>query len=238
VDDDAPGTDDASWIEIVDGPTRWRIERAFVESRWTCIWGRGCLGILDHPAPELGQGCCSVGAELGDVEEAMTVSALAATLDPARFQFHAAVDADDVFSDATRTNTKVVEGACIFLNRPGFAGGEGCALHLAAVDAGESPLDWKPSVCWQLPIKVDWEPIDDDTERATLRRWDRLDWGTEGATMAWCCTEHESPVVPGLGGEAYVGERAVIDSLADELEQIVGSTVFVELRRRLGSSSP
>jgi hypothetical protein len=43
--------------------------------------------------------------------------------------------------------------------------------------------------------------------------------------MAWCCTE---------GEEAYVGERAVIDSLAEELEAVVGTPVFVELRRRLG----
>ena len=87
----------------------------------------------------------------------MTISALAATLDADLFQHRAAVDDDDVFSDDTRTNTKVVDGACIFLNRPGFEGGEGCALHLAALRADESPTLWKPSVCWQLPIKVDWE---------------------------------------------------------------------------------
>ena len=25
--------------------------------------------------------------------------------------------------------TRVVDGACVFLNRPGFSGGAGCALH-------------------------------------------------------------------------------------------------------------
>ena len=30
------------------------------------------------------------------------------------------------------TTTRLVDGACIFLNRPGFAGGAGCALHSAA----------------------------------------------------------------------------------------------------------
>ena len=139
-------------IEISDDGITWQIDRRFLESRWTCIWGRGCQGILDHPAEHLQQGCCSVGAEMADGEEAMTVSALAATLPAELWQHAAAVDADDVFSDATRTNTKVVDGACIFLNRPGFEGGAGCALHLAAVRAGESPTDWKPSVCWQLPI--------------------------------------------------------------------------------------
>jgi hypothetical protein len=211
-------------IEITAGAVDWRFEKAFLQSKWTCIWGRGCVGILDVPAPELQQGCCSIGAELADLEDAMTVAAYAATLDPARWQFHDAVDDDDVFSDATRTNTKLVDGACIFLNRPGFAGGPGCALHLAALAAGESPIDWKPSVCWQLPIHVEWRPLPDGRESATVRRWSRADWGEEGQTMAWCCTE---------GDVAYVGDRPVIDSLADELTAIVGDEVMVELRRRV-----
>ncbi|MHB8594194.1 MAG: hypothetical protein ACYDB3_07670, partial [Acidimicrobiales bacterium] len=121
-----------------------------------------------------------------------------------------------------------LDGACIFLNRAGFDGGAGCALHLAALDAGESPVDFKPSVCWQLPIKVDWEPGDDGTEVATVRRWTRGDWGAEGATMAWCCTE---------GARAYVGDRPVVEQMAEELEAITGPEVYVELRRRLGRAT-
>ena len=215
-------TDDCE--EIVDGDVTWRLDRAFLTSNWTCLWGRGCKGILDVPAEHLNQGCCSIGAELADPEEAMTISALAATLDPEFFQFHQAIDADDVFSDSERTNTKVVDGACIFLNRPGFEGGEGCALHIAAIRAGESPTAWKPSVCWQLPIKVDWEASTGGGETATLRRWERRDWGEDGDTMHWCCTE---------GPEAYIGDRMVIDSLADELTEVLGEPVYVELRRRL-----
>ena len=44
--------------------------------------------------------------------------------------------------------TLVVDDACVFLNRPDFPGGPGCALHRAALDAGERPMDWKPNVCW------------------------------------------------------------------------------------------
>jgi hypothetical protein len=215
-------TDDCE--EIVDGDVTWRLDRSFLTSNWTCIWGRGCKGILDVPAEHLNQGCCSIGAELADPEEAMTISALAATLDPETFQFHQAIDADDVFSDDGRTNTKVVDGACIFLNRPGFEGGEGCALHIAAIRANESPTAWKPSVCWQLPIKVDWETSADGTETATLRGWERRDWGEDGDSMHWCCTE---------GPEAYIGDQRVVDSLADELTEVLGEPVFVELRRRL-----
>ena len=131
---------------------------SFLESNWTCLWGRGCKGILDHPAEELQQGCCSVGAEMADAgrgDDDLGAGGHAA--DRTLWQHHDHRDADDVFSSDARSNTKIVDGACIFLNRPGFAGGVGCALHIAADAAGESPTDWKPSVCWQLPIRVDWQ---------------------------------------------------------------------------------
>src|SRR5579859_6789866 len=152
-------------MEVIDaGDTIWRFERSFLMSRWTCIWGRGCLGILPEPAPALGHGCCSLGADLDGEDEARRISALAATLGPDTFEHHDDAGQGGVFADATRTSTRVVDGACIFLNRPGFFGGAGCALHLAAINAQESPIDWKPSVCWQLPIKVEWAPGDHGTE--------------------------------------------------------------------------
>jgi hypothetical protein len=229
---------DDRFIEIDRGDTVWRFERAFLESNWTCLFGNGCLGILDRPAPELHQGCCSLGAHFGDGpagrDEAMTVDAYAAMIDPARWQYHdvahgpaEATGANGIFGDAERTHTRVVDGACIFLNRPGFDGGAGCALHLAALDADESPTEWKPSVCWQLPLRIDWAEIDDHTETATVRRWSRADWGDHGRTMAWCCTERAD------GGEAYVGTGRVVDSMADELTALAGEEVYVELRRRL-----
>jgi len=97
------------------------------------------------------------------------IGALAATLEPSRFEYHATAAEGGVFGDSARSSTRVVDGACIFPNRAVFDGGAGCALHLAALDSGESPIDSKPSVCWQLPIKVDWEPGDDGTEVATVR---------------------------------------------------------------------
>src|ERR1700729_3603807 len=119
--------------EVLDGDTVWRFDRDFLTSRWSCLWGRGCLGIGPEPAADLGLGCCSIGADLGDEDEARMIAALAATLDPARFQQHAAAADGGIFRDQARLHTRVVDGACIFLNRPGFDGGPGCALHLAAI---------------------------------------------------------------------------------------------------------
>jgi hypothetical protein len=163
---------------------------------------------------------------MGDEDEARMISALAAMVDPSRFERHAEAADGGVFRDAARMHTRVVDGACIFFNRPGFAGGTGCALHLEALALGESPVDWKPSVCWQLPIRVDWEERPDGGEVATVRRWTREDWGSDGRTMAWCCTEEP---------EAYAGTGRVVDTLGEELEAVVGTTVYVELRRRLGA---
>jgi hypothetical protein len=224
------------FIEVRHDATVWRFEREFLESNWVCIFGNGCLGILDEPAPEQNQGCCSLGADLGDgpdgEHEAMALAAYAAVLDSERWQFHALAHADPsgvpaIFGDDTRSHTRVVDGACIFLNRPGFAGGAGCALHLAAHEFGDSPTEWKPSVCWQLPLRVDWAEIDEYTESATVRRWARRDWGEHGERMAWCCTERSD------GGEAYRGSERVVDSLADALTALAGDAVVVELRRRL-----
>lgn len=214
----------SSYEEIDAGETVWRFDHDFLASNWTCIWGKGCKGINATADESLGHGCCSLGAELDGIDEARDLSAAAATIPAHLFQFHAEANSGTVFADESYSATRVVDGACIFHNRNGFAGGEGCALHLAAEYFDESPTDWKPSVCWQLPIKVDWEMRDDNVEIATVRRWSRADWGDHGTKMAWCCTE---------GTDAYVSESSVIDSLSRELSEIVGTEVFVQLRNRL-----
>jgi hypothetical protein len=220
---------DEAWVRITDPAdpaVEWRFERSFVSSNWECSWGRGCVGILDVPAEHLLQGCCSEGAQLADEVESMTVSASAAAVPVHLWQFADRVDDDDVFTDATRTALKVVEGACIFLNRPGFAGGVGCALHLAALELGERPIDWKPLVCWQAPVKASESTADDGTAVVTVRSWRRDDWGSGGATMAWCCTEPADRAT----FDSFTGDRLVVDSLQVELTELAGDAVWATLR--------
>ena len=211
------------FVEIVDpadGRTRWRLDAGFLTSNWRCIWGEGCQGIHDERRPELGDGCCSVGVVLADEDEAMNVAALAATMDPARFQFAAEAAEGGVLAPDTKWATRVVDGACVFLNRPGFAGGAGCALHLAALAEDDDPLDWKPRTCWKLPLKIE----DDSDGQPTLRAWWRDDWGPGGATMAWWCTE---------APDAFSAEDAVIQTLEPELRRLLGDDLYEATRREL-----
>ena len=215
------------WISFADPDTEqtWMIDATFLRSNWTCIYGNGCQGILDDADPTLHQGCCSYGAHFIDKEDLASVKKSVKRLKPEHWQNYdrgqqgkwlgKEKDGSDI--------TTLYKGACIFHNRNGFSGGEGCALHLGALAYDESPIDWKPSVCWQLPIKVDWVMRDDDVEIATVRGWKKSDWGDHSEKMAWVCTEEP---------EAYVGEQPVIESLADELTAIVGKEVFVQLRQR------
>ncbi|BAN00339.1 hypothetical protein [Ilumatobacter coccineus] len=241
-----PDAVESTFVEITRPDVTWRFEREFLTSNWTCLFGNGCKGILTADATELNQGCCSLGAHFGDgpagQEESRQVSAMAALLTPEQWQHHDAGTTDHlpdgagepvagIHGDGDRTHTRVVDGACVFLNRPGFAGGEGCALHIAAAEFGDSPTEWKPSVCWQLPLRVDWALVDDTDpegpETATVRRWSRADWGKHGETMHWCCTERSE------GAEAYSGDNQVIESLRDELEALSDESVYDELNEAL-----
>ena len=111
----------------------------------------------------------------------------------------------------------MVDGACIFLNRPGFKGGVGCALHVAALEAEERPLDWKPDVCWQLPLRLEERTDDHGHVTSFVREWKRRDWGAGGHEFHWWCTE--SP-------DAFHGRRPVYQYLQDELVELVGAPVY------------
>jgi len=208
--------DPAHFIELEadGGRTRWRLDATFLSSNWTCIWGEGCQGIHDTAQPELHDGCCSLGVELIDEDEAMTIAALGATLDASKFQ-HA--DHRPLVEHSERGwFTPVVDNACVFFNKPGFAGGTGCALHLAAMAEDDDPIDWKPQTCTRMPIRVDERETSEGTE-LTVRGWKRPDWGPGGQTMAWWCID---------APEAYRGTRPVIESLAGELRVLLGDDTY------------
>ena len=106
------------------------------------------------------------------------------------------------------------------MNRPGFAGGPGCALHAAALAAGDRPLDWKPNVCWQLPLRRDDATDGYGHETSTIREWKRRDWGEGGDDFHWWCTD---------SSEAFVEKRPVWQTMGDEIEAMTGPAVYAKL---------
>ncbi len=161
----------------------WLFDVTFLLSNWTCIWGAGCQGVLTGPTPELNQGCCSYGAHFRDDDDYKRVIPYAARLTPEQWQFHDVAKKRGGFAILQKNGdwrTRLVKDACIFLNRPGFEGGEGCALHSAALQAGERFIDWKPEVCWQLPIRQVDSTDENGHVTSTVREWKRRDWGKGG----------------------------------------------------------
>ena len=227
------------WVSFPD-PTEdrtWLIDVTFLLSRWRCIFGAGCQGVLTAPAPELEQGCCSYGAHFTGDEDVQRVIAAAATLTPDQWQFHDVGHAGDGSLDVLTTEpegatvTRQADGACLFLNRPGFASGAGCALHGAALARGQRPMDLKPDVCWQLPLRREDETDVTGHVTSVVCQWDRRQWGEGGLEFDWWCTE---------APEAFSGRQAVYESMADELRELVGAAVHdllvTELGRRRASS--
>ena len=227
------------WLSFED-PTEdrtWIFDVTFLLSRWTCIYGRGCKGVLTEEAPELHLGCCAYGAHFTDDADRARVEAAAATLTDDQWQHATAGRAGGVVEQEDGAwRTRLADDACIFLNRPGFAGGIGCALHTAALSAGQRPLDLKPDVCWQLPLRR----VDSTDEvghvTSTLREWKRRDWGEGGQEFAWWCTE---------SSDAFADAGAtgtVLHTMEAELVEMIGQDIhdrlLTALAERCSTTTP
>ena len=193
----------------------------FLESNWTCIFGNGCEGVLTEASPELVQGCCSYGAHFTDEKDQRRVERAAKRLTDDQWQFKAkGKDGTTRVKKNGEIVTKLVKDACIFLNRPDFHRGAGCALHVMAMDNDESYIPLKPEVCWQLPLRRDDDVQDDGRVITRIGQWNRRDWGAGGDEFHWWCTE--DPL-------AFVGKNRVVDSMSEELIAMVGQTVYDQL---------
>jgi len=208
----------------------WVFDLTFLTSSWRFIFGAGCPGVLTGPAPELEHGCCSYGAHFTDADDRARTEAKAAELTDAQWQHRRVATKRGgpiKVNPQGETVTRMVDGACIFLNRPGFAGGAGCALHRAALEVGDRPLDWKPDVCWQLPLRRHDETDSNGHVTSTLREWKRRDWGAGGLEFHWWCTDDP---------QAFVGHQPVYVELREEIVELVGAgpyaTVVAHIERR------
>jgi hypothetical protein len=240
--DDAPAEVDLDfareWVEFPDPADpghRVRVDLTWLTSAWTCVFGRGCAGVV---AGRPDDGCCSHGAFFtGEADLARVGAAVAELTDEdwqlapvGRQAWTEAEPLDDGPGGAAPQEaglrTRVVDGACVLLNRRGFPGGPGCALHALALRTGRHPLETKPDVCWQLPVRREQEEVErpDGTTVlvTTIGEFDRRGWGEGGHDLHWWCTG--SPA-------AHVAAEPLAVTYAAELTALLGPAAYAELRR-------
>ncbi len=217
------------WVEFddpADPGQRFRCDLTWLTSNWTCIFGAGCAGIYaDRPD----DGCCTLGAHFTDADDLARVAAAAELLDAESWQHHPGSAAQSAWTEPEddATKTRVVDGACIFLNRPDFPAGAGCALHADAIRTGRAPHTVKPDVCWQLPIRRTYRTVElpDETSylEVSIGEYDRRGWGPGGHDLDWYCSGNSA---------AHVAREPVFRGLRAELTELMGEAGYAELEQR------
>jgi hypothetical protein len=218
----------------------WEFDLTFMLSNYQCIWGRGCP---DTRREHTARGCCVEGVEIyqgdGDTaggEDLQMIRGRVAQLTDEDWQNRQVAlrrGGRDPWGKARfkrdSVHTRLYREACIFHNRADHPAGAGCAFHVAALRHGESPIDWKPRICWQVPLFFD---VDDDTKTTKVRASRTVDWGGEGI-LDWWCTEQ---------ADAYSGDRPLYVTMEVELRRVCGADVYDELaaycRARQASGEP
>src|SRR6478609_2214983 len=136
-----------------------RCDLTWLTSSYKCIFGEGCCGIYAD-APDVG--CCTLGAHFADKADEMRVAAYVDMLDEKLWQQKPRgravrkkdwIEVDEDGERKTRTTVIGGQQACVFHNRTDFELGAGCALHALAFVLEKNPVETKPDVCWQLPIR-------------------------------------------------------------------------------------
>ncbi|MDO5712084.1 MAG: hypothetical protein Q4P32_10150 [Micrococcales bacterium] len=216
------------WVEFddpADATQRFRCDLTWLTSSYECIFGRGCPGLRTERPDD---GCCGLGAHFSDADDVRRVGAVVAELTTQTWQFaQEAARSGWREQEDDEPKTRVFEGACILLNRPGFPTGAGCALHQQAVRDGVPALRTKPDVCWQLPLHRDYRTVTlpDDTSytEVSIGEYSRGRWGPGGHDFDWYCSASTL---------AHRAARPLYRTCADELTELMGTAGYAELSRR------
>jgi len=222
-----------AWVEFVnpaDADEVFRCDLTWLTSSYHCIFGQGCAGIYSS-SPDVG--CCTLGAHFADEDDETRVAGYVDQLTPELWQQMPTgrkvkrsdwVEKDDEGERKTLVTEVGGQQACVFHNRVGFSGGAGCALHILALRQGAEPLETKPDVCWQLPLRRtfrDVERTDGSTyTEVSIGEYDRRGWGPGGHDLDWYCTGN--PVAHAAPEPLYVTSRA-------ELVALMGEAGYAEL---------
>jgi hypothetical protein len=228
-----------AFVEFVDpgDPDQvFKCDLTWLTSNYMCIFGQGCQGIYAD-APDTG--CCTLGAHFADKDDEKRVAKYVEMLDDKLWQQKPAgkvrkkdwIELDEDGERKTRTTEVDGQQACVFHNRedfapPGGGGGAGCALHALAYVIGKNPLETKPDVCWQLPIRRTFRNVErqdgSSYTEVSITEYDRRGWGPGGHDLDWYCSGNT---------EAHVGVEPVYVSNEPELTALMGKAAYDELVR-------
>jgi hypothetical protein len=225
------------WLQIVDPENKhrvWLFDITFLLSSWHCLYGAGCPGMEGKAVANSAVACCGHGAYLMSQQDLHRTARFARQLTDADWQLRAYAlkrgffGKAEVDEDGQWYKTRVVDGACIFMNRKGFATGPGCALHQHAIREGISPVEVKPQVCWLVPLFNPDKVLKDGTTVSIVQQFDRAKWGEGGKDLRWWCTQ---------APEAYTGDQPFYQSNAEELRRSIDDDMIyrklvAELKRR------
>ena len=224
-----------AWVEFVDPDDESQVMRCdltWLTSSYMCIFGQGCPGIYKE-SPDTG--CCTLGAHFADKDDEKRVASFVAQLDDEHWQFRPErkkirksdwIETDDDGERKTLTHEYDGQSACIFHNRADFHSGAGCALHGLALTQGREPLETKPDVCWQLPIRRTFRTVErqdgSSYTEVSIGEYDRRGWGPGGHDLDWYCSGNT---------EAHVAVEPVYVTNAAELTELMGKAAYAELVR-------
>ena len=161
-------------------------------------------------------------------------------LTPATWERHGTrslVVTDELDGEPAR-KTRVVDDVCVFFNRapgPDY----GCSLHHLAEREGLSILETRPEVCWQVPVRREWEDLGDERSRTTLTEFSRAAWGEGGADLSWWCSASVSAhsggadsTHDGLEAADVPGRSTpMVRTYEEELRALIGDSAYEELDR-------
>lgn len=219
------------FVDPADGEQIYRCDLTWLTSSYMCIFGQGCQGIYAD-SPDVG--CCTLGAHFADADDESRVAAFVAQLTPQDWQFHPGttvrekdwVETDEDGERKTLAIEHAGQQACVFHNRADFHTGSGCALHGLALAQGRNPLETKPDVCWQLPIRRQYRTVErqDGTSylEVSIGEYDRRGWGAGGHDLDWYCSGNT---------EAHVAVEPVYVTHEPELAELMGRAAYTELVR-------
>ena len=212
------------FADPADADQVFRCDLTWLTSRWACIFGQGCAGIYaDRPTT-----AAAPWARTSPTRTTSGGSPSRRAADRGTVAVQGGGEPDgwveleqpDHVAEGEQPGrkTRVVDGACIFLNRPGFPAGAGCALHLLALRQGRPYVETKPDVCWQLPLRRQFRTVTrtDETTytEVTIGEYGRDGWGPGGHDLDWYCTSNT---------EAHHGRSRSTESNRDELIALMGS---------------